>query len=526
MTYLRRTILISLTIVNLVYGGAAQFVENELLVRFDEGLTQADIEIIIMDDNLEIVRQVSRPLNLWLLQVDLTKNQLGKTRRRIEDVPEIKYAQKNHHLSLRNTPDDPLYTSQWNFHNTGFDANGNPSGTEDADVDAPEAWEFTTGGETILGRKIVAAIVDGGCDLDHPDLQVNIWSNPFDTLGNGIDDDENGWIDDSLGWNAYGHNGNIPQTNLDASHGTHVSGTVGARSNNANQVAGVNWDIQLMIVAGASSTTDIAMEAYSYVLEQKLAWLESDGLEGAFVVTANSSFGADYVFCDSTEYPVWNDMYNTMGEAGILSIASTANRNVNVDVSGDLPTSCSSPYLITVTNSNKDDVKVLGAGYGAVSIDLAAPGYGILSTNYNGTTSTKYGTSMSTPHVTGAVALMHAAASTELAQYYEDSPALASQVFKTLLFTAVDPLASLEGITVTGGRLNLHHAVLAASIWPSGSGDMNQDMNVNIQDVVILVNLILGNITPTPELLAAGDLNYDTFITVQDLVRLINSILQ
>ncbi|MBT4360669.1 MAG: S8 family serine peptidase [Candidatus Marinimicrobia bacterium] len=526
MSYLRRTILFSLIIVNLVYGGAARFVENELLVRFDEGITQADIEIIIMDDNLQIVRQVSRPLNLWLLQVDLSKNQLGKVRRRIEDVPEIKYAQNNHHLSLRNTPDDPQYTSQWNLHNTGFDVNGNPSGTEDADIDAPEAWEISTGGETAFGRKIVAAIVDGGCDLDHPDLQANMWSNPFDTLGNGIDDDDNGWIDDSLGWNAYGHNGNIPQTNSDASHGTHVSGTVGAHSNNTNQVAGVNWDTQLMIVAGASSTTAIAMEAYSYVLEQKLAWLDSDGLEGAFVVTANSSFGENRVFCDSLNYPVWNDMYNAMGEAGILSIAATANTNVNVDVSGDLPTSCSSPYLITVTSSNKDDIKVFGAGYGAVSIDLAAPGHGILSTNYHGTTSTKYGTSMSTPHVTGAVALMHAAASTELAQYYEDNPALGAGVFKTLLLTSVDTLASLDGITVTGGRLNLHHAVLAASVWPTGSGDMNQDFSLDIQDVVILVNLILGNITPNPVLIAAGDLNDDTLITVQDLVLLINSILQ
>jgi len=133
---------------------------------------------------------------------------------------------------------------------------------------------------------------------------------------------------------------------------------------------------------------------------------------------------------------------------------------------------------------------------------------------------------MSTPHVTGAVALMHAAASTELAQYYEDNPALGAGVFKTLLLTSVDTLASLDGITVTGGRLNLHHAVLAASVWPTGSGDMNQDFSLDIQDVVILVNLILGNITPNPVLIAAGDLNDDTLITVQDLVLLINSILQ
>jgi len=526
MNTVYRSLILSLILTSLGYPGAALFVEDEMLVRFDEGLNREDIEIILMDDPVQIVRQVSRPLNLWLLKVDLSKNQLGKARRSLRDVPEVRYTQNNHLLQLRATPDDPLFDRQWGLHNTGFDTNGNPLGTEDADIDAPEAWEISTGGTTILGREIVAAVIDGGCDLDHADLVANLWSNPFDTLGNGIDDDNNGWVDDSLGWNAYNQNGTIPQTTLDAAHGTHVTGTIGAHSNNGNQVAGVNWDIKLMIVAGGSSTTAIAMEAYSYVLEQKLAWLNSGGTEGAFVVTANSSFGADNIFCDSLEYPVWNDMYNTMGEAGILSVAATANRSVNVDVMGDLPTSCSSPYLITVTNSNRDDVKVSGAGYGQVSIDLSAPGYGILSTNYNQTTSVKYGTSMSTPHVTGAVALMHAAASEALAQYYEDEPGAAAEVFKELLLTSVDPLSTLEGITTTGGRLNLHHAVLAASIWPAGSGDMNQDFSVNIQDVIILVNLIMGNISPTPDLLTAGDLNYDTHITVEDLVLLIHAILQ
>ncbi|MCC6476107.1 S8 family serine peptidase, partial [bacterium] len=171
----------------------------------------------------------------------------------------------------------------------------------------------------------------------------------------------------------------------------------------------------------------------------------------------------DLAFCTSGSYPTWNDLYNAMGEVGILSACATANANYNVDTQGDVPTSCSSPYVISVTNTTSTDAKNSGAGYGLTTIDLGAPGTSILSLRSTGSTGTMTGTSMSTPHVAGAVALMHAAASFGFYNYntlYPDSGALA---LKEMLLDGTDPIAALQGITVTGGRLNLYNACLAIS---------------------------------------------------------------
>jgi subtilisin family serine protease len=214
-----------------------------------------------------------------------------------------------------------------------------------------------------------------------------------------------------------------------------------------------------MPVAASSGRTSVILEGYGYVLKQKKIFLESNGLKGANVVSTNSSFGVDYANCESGEYPVWNDIYNEMGKYGILSAAATINGNVNVDERGDVPTGCSSPYLITVTNTDSTNKKYRSAGYGANAIDLGAPGTNILSTLPSNRIGTLTGTSMATPHIAGAVALIHAAASKDLNSKYFSNPAETALIFKQVLLDSVSPIASLKGKTVTGGKLNLKNAV-------------------------------------------------------------------
>ncbi|MCW3072215.1 MAG: C-terminal target protein [Bacteroidetes bacterium] len=459
----------TITFLSIIFAGIFQFtfaqdnnhVPGNLLVMLQAGTDPAVLQSGLsklngQNSGLHVERTLSQSMHIYLFSFDNSTVNEESMLAAVRNHPDVKIVQYNHYVNERNTvPNDPQFGVMWDMDNTG--SNGGAGAVADADVDAPEAWDITTGGLTSQGDTIVVAIVDGGFSLTHPDLIPNYWKNYDEIPNNSIDDDGNGYIDDFDGWNASAGNDNwTPQ-----SHGTHVAGTVGARGNNGVGVTGVNWNVKIMPISygsGGSFEANV-VAAYSFARDQRREYNVSNGAKGAFVVATNSSFGVDLAM--PSAYPLWCAMYDSLGAVGILSAGATANANYNVDVQGDIPTACPSNWLIAVTNTKSNDTRAT-AGYGATTIDLGAPGTNITSTYYSSGTnnySSISGTSMATPHVAGTIGLLYSVACPQFIANYKADPAGIALMVKDSILGATDPVAALAGMTVTGGRLNLFKAV-------------------------------------------------------------------
>jgi len=462
----------------LVSGQSTAHLPGQLLVSL---LPDTDPESLVQRGAAHLTapvlveKKISVLLNIWQFQTSGDEATELAALRWLNRQPEVRAVQFNHLLQDRSDPvrwtaptaettrrdkipappdksagnnllpNDPLLDQQWHYLNTG--TNG---GMFDADLDAEQAWDFTTGGLSAAGDTIVVAVIDGGVDFQHPDLTANAWINRAETPNDGLDNDQNGFIDDFRGWNTAAQNDDL--TGQTTGHGTPVCGLLGARGDNGIGVAGVNWRVKIMFVA-SGGTEAAVLAAYDYVWAARCLYNQTNGAQGAFVTAVNCSWGINYG--QPADAPLWCAVFDTLGAAGILSVAATANLPINVDLIGDLPTACPSDYLITVTSLQRNDQQALLAGWGAQSIDLGAYGQNVFTLGTGNTYGSFSGTSYAAPQVTGAVALLYAMPCANLIAVAKNDPSAAAHWAKELLLHSTTPNLSLADRTLTGGRLNL-----------------------------------------------------------------------
>lgn len=433
--------LLTLVMLGSKTSAASYRIEGDILVQLAERVTPERFLSAFSDPGRSVSvltydRPVGRRLNIHLFHYDPQRTNGEALLEQLRRHPLVTAAQFNYQVEYRSTtPDDPEFVRQWGLPRIG----------------APEVWDVTTGGTTALGDEIVIAILDDGIDVSHRDLVNNIWANPDEVPNDGIDNDGNGYVDDTKGWNFVDES---PQHRV-LSHGTSVTGLLGARGNNGTGVTGVNWGVKVVFLDVSRVPEIIA--AYEYVVDLRERYNKTQGREGAFVVATNASIGISKVFCE--EQPLWGQMYDLLGQVGVLSVAGAPNNAWDVEEEGDMPTTCPSEFLVTVLNTNIDDERHQGSGWGAKSIDMGAPGNESYSTKPLDSYGIFSGNSAAVPHLTGSIALLYSLPCPEIAESARQQPSQTALSMRQAILAGVDPLSDLAGITVTGGRLNIFNAM-------------------------------------------------------------------
>lgn len=419
----------------------AQYKSDSIIVVYKEGASKLDkreardlVVAKISDLNSDEVDDAYRNLldgriaNFKLNEMS-SKDALNKVRQH----PAVLYAEPDYIVSTAGIPDDSRFAELWGMHNTG-----QTGGVDDADIDAPEAWDITTG-----SKDIVVGIIDSGIDHTHPDLAANMWVNPGEIAGDGIDNDNNGYVDDVHGIDAINNTGNLIDDN---GHGTHVAGTIGATGNNSEGVVGVNHTTAMIgcrFLAGplGQGSSSDAIKCIDYMVG-----LKNSGIN---VRVLNNSWGGGGFS------QVLSDAITSSEEANILFVAAAGNDGTDNDANPSYPSGYDHDSILAIAGTNHTDGMYSDSQYGLTTVDMAAPARNVLSTTPNNGYSSFTGTSMATPHVAGAAALV-----------LSINPDLTTSELKELLMNSGDDNAATAGKTVTGKRLNLKAALDGADPTP------------------------------------------------------------
>lgn len=437
----------------------AQFIENEFLIR--SSLKPADLRARLsqlVDSRSQIV-STELSVDFQMYKIECSVSSAKEVEKGLKTMSDIEFLGKNQYVNFRQSPNDVLFTEQWALSFSKI----------------PKIWDVTTGGHTFDGKEIVIAVLDDGLDINHSDIKDNIFINKKEIPNDGKDNDGNGYIDDHMGYNVDLNNG----TPIAQNHGTGVSGIMGAKGNNNLGVSGINWDVKILPIYGVNKLDEIII-AYSYVLKMKRLYLSSKGEKGAFVLVTNYSGGIAKAWGNEEPYKQWCAMYDLLGSEGILSVGATDNEPVNVDILGDMPSTCSSDYFISTTNIDETGKKVFRAGFGTKYIAMAAPGENLVTLSKNdGFVKEFSGTSASSPMVAGTLALLFSTPCESFSNLINNDKAAAALAVRNAVLQSLTKTNDLKDQTKFGGYLNGEGALALMDdpcdgklLLPSPKGDV------------------------------------------------------
>ena len=415
-----------------VQAGPPEFVAGEVLVKFRDGATAASRGRALGRAGGQVAEDIlTGAMRAQGRRVGISRVRVsGDVQRAIAALqadPDVEYAEPNWIYKQQATSNDTYFTngSLW-----GMSAGNNQFGSR-----ANEAWVANKTGSS----SVYVGIIDEGYMYTHEDLAANAGVNPGETAGNGRDDDGNGLVDDVYGWDFDGNNSSVFDGTSD-DHGTHVAGTIGGVGGNGKGVAGVVWNVKLLsakFLGSRGGTTANAVKAVDYFTGLKN--------RGVNIVATNNSWGGGG-FSQALK-----DAIDRANNAGILFVAAAGNSGTNNDATPSYPSGYTSENIIAVASITSTGALSSFSQYGATTVDIGAPGSAIWSTvpkSSKGKVISSYasysGTSMATPHVSGAVAL-----------YASLNPGATAAQIKSAILNSATPTASLSGKTVTGGRLNV-----------------------------------------------------------------------